>query len=334
MNEASKQEEKEDEEVSNDITLKDGNLVGATGYTALNGKKYLRAKATNSSKAIVVLKQEMPFRIISTTAAGTWWKVNYNGKIGYVESAYCMINLPDYIPSITYKITNASSSLYKSSGVKLSVTGEKLYETGKVYNSRLGKKQFIVPVMYGTAQKILKAQTQALKDGYSLKIYDAYRPVSVDNEIKTSLSSLYRRSTKVRNGIDVASNGSTWGKSWFIAENTSSHSYGVAIDVSLTKKGSTKVLNMPSRMHELSTASVKYKSAVTGKTIVREDLYASSMTSAAKRLDRYMLNAGFTNLASEWWHFQDNATYDKIKALEPNGLDFEPTRIVSKKVNN
>ena len=44
-----------------------------------------------------------------------------------------------------------------------------------------------------------------------------------------------------------------------------------------------------------------------------------------------MLKAGMTNLASEWWHFQDNETYKTIKTLEPNGLNFQPTEIVSTK---
>ena len=327
-------EEEEKEEEKEETTLEDGVLKGATGYTAVNSKKYLRAKAYNSSKGIMILKPGVPFRILSTNSTGTWWKVRYQGKVGYVESAYCMINLPDYIPSITYKITNASKSIYMSSGSKLSVTGKKLYDTGKVYNVRLGKNQYIVPVVYSFAQKILKAQTQALKEGYSLKIYDAYRPVSVANEIKTSLDSLYNSNATVRNNINFASNGTGWGKSWFIAQNSSAHSYGVAIDVSLTKKGSTKVLKMPSKVHELSTAAVKYKYGVTGQTTVRKDLYADTMTTAAKKLDRYMVNAGLTNLASEWWHFQDNTAYSRIRAVEANGLDFQPTEIISRKVSS
>lgn len=312
-------------------TIKDGTVIGATGYSALNSKKYLRTKASNNSAAIVVLKGGVPFKILATKKNDTWWKVQYKGKIGYVENAYCMINLPDYIPSITYRITNATKSIYKSSGVKLSITGKQLYKTGKVYNERLGKNQFIVPVMYSFAQKILVAQKAALREGYSLKIYDAYRPTSVSTEIKNSLQSLYVSNTTVRNKINYASNGSYWGQGWFLAQNLSAHNVASAIDVTLTKKGSTKSLKMPTRMHELSTAAIKYSSGVSGQTTVRNDLYASSMNTSAKKLDSFMMKAGLTNLASEWWHFQDNEAYSRIKAYEPSGLNFQPSKVVSSK---
>ncbi len=311
--------------------INDGNVIGATGYSALNSKKYLRVKPNNNSSEIAVLKSSVPFVILDTRKNDTWWKVKYKNKIGFVENAYCMINLPDYIPSITYRITNATSSIYKSSGAKLSVTGKQLYKTGKIYNERLGKNQFIVPVVYSFAKKILIAQTEALNEGYSLKIFDAYRPVSVSREIKYSLKALYDNNSKVRNNINYASNGSYWGQSWFLAQNLSAHNLAAAVDVTLTRKGETNNIKMPTKMHELSTAAVKYKKAVSGQTTVRNDLYASSMNANAKKLDRFMMEAGLTNLASEWWHFQDNQAYSRIKAYEPNGLDFQPSKILSSK---
>ena len=88
---------------------------------------------------------------------------------------------------------------------------------------------------------------------------------------------------------------------------------------------------MPSRMNELSTKSIKYKYGVSGQTTVRSDLYSSNMTPAAKRLDAYMMKSGLTSLASEWWHFQDNVSYNRMKTYIPNGLNFQPTKIVSTK---
>lgn len=320
---------------STKTTTKDGNIIGATGYTALNSKKYLRSKPSNSSTAIVVLKPGVPFKILDKNSKDTWWKVSYNGKTGYVENAYCLINLPDYIPSITYKITNANKNISKSSGVKLSVYGKKLYAAGKVYNERLEKEEYIVPVVYSFAQKILTAQKAALKDGYSLKIYDAYRPKSVANELRDSLAALYNSNSTVRKNInysyDAKGNQYTWGQGWFTAQILSAHSLASAIDVSLTKKGETKSLKMPSSMHELSTKSIKYTYGVPGQTTVRSDLYSSNMTPAAKKLDAYMMNAGLTSLASEWWHFQDNTAYNRIKSYEPQGLNFQPTKVVSSK---
>lgn len=318
---------------NNDIVT-DGNIIGATGFSALNGKKYLMEQDNNSSKSIVLLEAGVPFKILGTNSNDTWWKVEYNGEIGYVENAYCMINLPDYIPSIQYDLMNAKNNIYTASGVKLSIYGKQLYKTGRVYNPRLERDEYIVPVVYSFAKKILDAQNIANKEGYGLKIYDGYRPKSVADEVRDSLASLYYSNSTVRNGIDYSyENGRrvTWGQGWFIAQNLSSHSVGAAIDVVLVDKNTGKELPAQSSIHDLSTASVKYNTPISGQTVVRNDLYSSKANKYSKDLDRIMLSTGMTNLASEWWHFQDNEAYRRIKNIEPSGLDFQPTTIVSSK---
>ena len=48
------------------------------------------------------------------------------------------------------------------------------------------------------------------------------------------------------------------------------------------------------------------------------------MTEDAKRLDRYMTNAGMTTLASEWWHFQEQDGYIRIaNATNWKGCNFQ-----------
>lgn len=316
--------------------IKDGDVIGATGYGAVPSMNVLRTKPNSNSTVITRIELNTPFRIIGKSSNGNWWRVKYKGKYGYVDNNYCLINLPDYIPSITYYIVDAEKDNSVSSGVKLSIYGKKLYTAGKVYNSRLERDEYIVPVTYTFAKKILKAQKLALKDGYSLKIYDAYRPTSVAKQVRDSLAELYNSNATVRKNINYSfENGNTyeWGKSWFIAQNLSAHSLASAIDVSLTKKGETKSLKMPSKMNELSAKSIKYRYGVSGQTTVRNDLYSSNMTPAAKKLDAYMMNSGLTSLASEWWHFQDNVSYSRMKEYIPNGLNFQPTKIVSKKIN-
>lgn len=316
--------------------IKDGDVIGATGYGAVPSVNVLRTKPNSNSTVITRIELNTPFRIIGKSSNGNWWRVKYKGKYGYVDNNYCLINLPDYIPSITYYIVDAEKDNSVSSGVKLSIYGKKLYTAGKVYNSRLERDEYIVPVTYTFAKKILKAQKLALKDGYSLKIYDAYRPTSVAKQVRDSLAELYNSNATVRKNINYSfENGNTyeWGKSWFIAQNLSAHSLASAIDVSLTKKGETKSLKMPSKMNELSAKSIKYRYGVSGQTTVRNDLYSSNMNSAAKKLDAYMMNSGLTSLASEWWHFQDNVSYSRMKEYIPNGLNFQPTKIVSKKIN-
>ena len=231
-------------------------------------------------------------------------------------------------------LMNAKPNIYTASGVKLSIYGQQLYKTGKIYNNRLEKDEYIAPVVYSFAKKILKAQKIANNEGYSLKIYDAYRPKSVADITRDSLSDLYYSNKTARNGMDYSyENGKIveWGQGWFIAQSLSSHSVGAAIDVVLVDKNTNKELPAQSSIHDLSTASVKYNTPVSGQTTIRKDLYSTKANQHTKDLDRIMLSTGMTNLASEWWHFQDNDAYKRIKNIEPNGLDFQPTYIVSSK---
>ena len=122
-----------------------------------------------------------------------------------------------------------------------------------------------------------------------------------------------------------------WGQGWFIAQGLSSHSVGSAIDVVLVDKSTSKELPQQSSFYDLSTNAVKYNTPISGQTTVRTSLYSSKANKQTKDLDRIMLNSGMTNLASEWWHFQDNDAYRRIKNIEPNGLDFEANRVASTK---
>ena len=142
-----------------------------------------------------------------------------------------MINLPDIIPSIIYDDTNGYSSIFRSSEIDIpNVTGKQLYDN-KAYNKRLSKDEFMMPVMYEMAIKIMKAQELALKEGYSLKIYETYRPYKAQKNVSTNLSKLMNSNKTVYNGI----NGGGWNEGWFIAQVLSNHQKGIAMDVSLVK---------------------------------------------------------------------------------------------------
>ena len=74
-------------------------------------------------------------------------------------------------------------------------------------------------------------------------------------------------------------------------------------------------------MHELSTKAIKYYSSNCAKV---PNNYSKEMTEDAKRLDRYMTNAGMTTLASEWRHFQEQDGYIRIaNATNWKGCNFQ-----------
>lgn len=133
---------------------------------------------------------------------------------GYIDSNYCLINLPDYLGDLVeYEITNSYDSIYMvhDYGIpKLTNTVIPGYEevasgSRTVLESRTVRQdvdengnhidlppwadlyasqvvnvekpsEFLVPLLYPTAQKVLQAALAAREDGYKLKIYDAFRP--------------------------------------------------------------------------------------------------------------------------------------------------------------
>jgi D-alanyl-D-alanine dipeptidase len=295
-------------------------IKGATAWSVCNLKIYESGSTT--SKVVKTISPGTRMKITSSDESSkTWWTVSctVGGKTykGWVQHAYCMINLPDVETSIVYNITNNSSSIYKSSGYNLAgVTGKNLYSSSKVYSSKSYKGRSICPVTYSTAKKIAKAEKSALKDGYCLKIYDAYRPYSVSKKIRDSLNNLYKSNSTVKAGIDYSYGASgtryTWGQGWFLAQSISSHNTGSAIDVTLCNSKTKKESTMPTKMHELSTKAIKYYSGSCSKSSTN---YSKEMNAVAKKMDKYFTDAGMTTLASEWWHFQDQSSHNLIKNI-------------------
>ena len=297
-------------------------INGATGFTTV--EMNLRSRADGKSETLRRIHAGTAFRVIEEK--GAYWRVDNGDWAGWLEHKYCMVNLPDVIPSIVYENTNASSSLMRSSGKALpGITGKQLYNS-QAYNERFGKTMYIMPVLYSMAKKIHTAQQAALNKGDSLKIYEAYRPHSAQRAIVSALSKLADNDAQVKRGLSK----SPWSVSWFIAQSRSNHQLGCAIDVSLVKvlkfdyayTGDfpySTVANyeeylMPSTIHELSVASVAFESPVSpnSATAWKSAALSKSMNAPAISLQSYCTAAKLTPLASEWWHFNDLAAKDSI----------------------
>ena len=245
------------------------------------------------------------------------WYIEKGEYCGYVDPGYCMVDLADVLPRAQFEIANASASIFRSSGYALDgVTGYQLYSCGKVWHSKLQREEYLVPIMYDAAKKFASAQFLAEQEGLTLKIYDAYRPKSVTYLIRDSLNRLCSSNSQVLAGVSYAANGSAWGQGWFLAQSTSSHNFGTAIDVTLVDMATGQEMEMPSAMHELSTVAVKYSSSGGGS-------YAASMNEMAIKLDSIMDQAGLSPIASEWWHFQDNDALARARDFKPGGCNFQ-----------
>jgi D-alanyl-D-alanine dipeptidase len=125
----------------------------------------------------------------------------------------------------------------------------------------------------GTLEKLKKAQEIFAQDGYTIILYDAYRPYSVT-------VALYDR---YKDGTFVAP-----------PRFGSMHNKGAAVDMSLLDANGVP-LEMPSAIHTLNDTS-------------RRDNRAMSDTAKANMnyMAGVMRRCGFTTIDSEWWHFSDS----------------------------
>lgn len=309
-------------------------LQGATVYTLANTSLYAESgdkKSVNAGTSLQIISEEDGKLTVKTD----------DGFTGIINSYECMLNLPDVIPSIVYMDTNSSESIMMSSGYEIpGVTGKQLYDVEQ-YNQRLGRTEFNMPIIFETAKKVMAAQKAALSEGYSLCIVETYRPLDTQQTISNNLRSLASSESAVRNGIV----GNGWTESWFIAQNVSNHQRGYAIDLTLVKVNETEIctsgsyayvnisnydeVQMPTQIHELSDASVALAYGVksSSATAWKDVPLASSMNDVAIRLQNYCVSAGFTPLASEWWHFNDLDARNSNSGSLSNGEYFLQTNL-------
>jgi len=286
------------------------NVKGSTGYGVID-----LAVRNADGKKIGTAPAGQMFTITGDTE-NRFWVQFPDGMTGTVSKTFTMVNLPDLIPSIRYNATNSYNSLFRSCEKPLKITGASLY-TGKTENKKLGYEEYNMPVLYFMAKKIAYSQALALSEGYTLVLYEAFRPLDVQKTVSADMQALMDSDKSVTDAI------SSWGKGWFIAKGVSNHQQGYAIDVSLAKITETSAmtvdgqnltiptayeeLQMPTAMHELSPAAAALSYGVNSKSdsAWRKVPAAKGMTEGAKLLQQYCVAGGLTPLASEWWHFND-----------------------------
>lgn len=161
------------------------------------------------------------------------------------------------------------------------------------YNNFTGKTLYPSPTCVltrGTLDKLIKANNIVLKQGYRIKIWDAYRPLSVQKIMwevtpnKNYVANPYRSASK--------------------------HNRGAAVDVTLVDKDG-KELNMPTGFDNFTAAASPSYKGMSQEQRKNLNILSSAMTSA-----------GFTPLSHEWWHFDDKDWKDyKIQDLSLSKFD-------------
>lgn len=172
-----------------------------------------------------------------------------------------IVNLKEYIPSIHIDIRYAGEN---------NILGRPIYDSPHAY------------LRLGTAKKLKNAQEEFLRCGYSLKIWDAYRPPQAQFELwKEFPDARFLVNPNIRPSL---------------------HSHGIAVDVTLVDKNGNE-LDMPTGFDDFTAKADRDYSDV------REE-----QANNALLLEMIMKENGFDSIFYEWWHFidHDRAYYDVV----------------------
>lgn len=252
-----------------------------------------------AGKEIEIIKAGTPLKVL--TYANGIFKIYDGEKTGFVDSNVCMINLPDIMQEeMQYDITNSYYSIYKIHGERIEgVTGEVLYPYVEIDID-----EYLVPLLFPVAVHLYEAQEIAMQKGYTLKVYDAYRPYVVTKDIYAKTTEFVTDNPLYGELMIAPVKGVTYKQSNFLAQSVSNHNYGVAVDITLAELETGIELEMQSPMHELSTLSV-----------------LSLNNENANLLADIMLTTGFKGINSEWWHFEIRDYRGKYAAFQAQPLE-------------
>lgn len=216
---------------------------------------------------VTVLGRDGDFYLCRLPNGGiAYCSVNYLSSESLFVDLEGAVDLRVFMPGAEFEMLFASPN---------NITGKALYPAIPLLEEK-------------TACMLMEAYNQFREDGYTIKIYDAYRPKSAQYEL-----------------FDIV------GDSWFIADpysGNSWHQLGRAVDMSLVDLSTGEELEMPTPMHTFSMDAARSNS--------------DSWTEEAKKNVEYMTSvmqaAGFDILSTEWWHFE----YTGPGGSMDNNLDF------------
>lgn len=142
-----------------------------------------------------------------------------------------------------------------------------------------------VPVLQRSmAEKLRDAAAEFAEDGYTIKIYDVYRPYSVQFIL-----------------YDIVKNGSYISNPY---KGASNHNRAGAIDMTLIGPDGVE-LDFPTPMHTFdSTANRNCKT------------WTEEQSKNVDYMTEVMERHGFKRISSEWWHFSDTDAIDNFMVLD------------------
>lgn len=168
-----------------------------------------------------------------------------------------------YIPDIYVELRYATENNF---------TGVKIYDFTEAY------------LRYGTVKKLAQVQKELKQQGYSLKIWDAYRPF----EAQQKLWEVYPDPNYVANP----------------ANGMRRHNLGGTVDITMVAADGS-IIPMPSEFDDFSLKADRNYSDIDNEEAVNNVMI----------LQNAMENNGFTGYQGEWWDYSDTVEYEAVDFL-------------------
>lgn len=168
-----------------------------------------------------------------------------------------------YIPDIYMELRYATENNF---------TGVKIYDFTEAY------------LRYGTVKKLAQVRKKLKQQGYSLKIWDAYRPF----EAQQKLWEVYPDSNYVANP----------------ANGMRRHNLGGTVDITMVAADES-IIPMPSEFDDFSLKADRNYSDIENEEAVNNVMI----------LQNAMENNGFTGYQGEWWNYSDTVEYEAVDFL-------------------
>lgn len=178
------------------------------------------------------------------------------------DDEYVLVN--KYIPDIYVELMYATDNNF---------TGVRIYDFTDAY------------LRYGTVKKLANVQKELKEQGYSLKIWDAYRPF----EAQQKLWEVYPDPNYVANP----------------ANGMKKHNLGGTVDITMVAADGSGI-SMPTEFDDFSLKADRDYSDIEDEEAVKNVMI----------LQNAMENNGFTGYQGEWWDYSDTVEYEAV--------DFEP----------
>ena len=241
-------------------------------------------------------------------------------EIVAVDPDLLLVNLPDVLPQAAYDVVYSYAATSNCGGENLpGVTGQHVdgYAYGMQPSAYWASDRFAVPCAYRTALKARAASDALNEAGWRLLVYDAYRPMTAQYQLASALTEAFAENPAVQEALGG------WSVDWFVAPGASGHNFGADIDAGVCDwEGNPAALPSAFDSFDATGRLTDYpvEDSAIDPSSYRWTVYESD---ACMALHEAFRAAGFTELASEWWHFGDLETEAAIRAVVGSaGLDF------------